>query len=76
MVLSQNQHPKPSDFVPHVVPNVWGTILERCRTVWGTRNLAKVLNLNCAWTNKIAQHQSAGDGAQPKLFGASSTQQA
>ena len=53
-------HSKPSDFVLHVVPDVWDTLLERgLRFVqWRrTRNLVKKRDPICAWTNEIAQHQ-------------------
>ena len=51
---------KPSDLVLHVVPDVWGTLLERgLRFVQRrrTRNSAKKRDPICAWTNGIAQHQ-------------------
>ena len=57
------RHPKSSDFVLHLVTNVWGTLLghglrfaQRSRT----RNSVKERDPICAWTNGIAQHQSAG----------------
>ena len=51
---------KLSDLVLHMVPNVWGTLLERgLRFVQRrrTRNSAKERDPICAWTNGIAQHQ-------------------
>ena len=49
--------------VLHVVPDVRDTLLERSlRFVQRrhTRNLVKEPDPICAWTNGIAQHQSAG----------------
>ena len=57
------RHPKPSDLVLHVVPDVWGTLLVhglRFALRRHTRNLVKERDPICAWTNGIAQHQSAG----------------
>ena len=51
---------KPSDLVLHVVPDVWGTLLEHgLRFVQRRRacNSAKERDPICAWTNGIAQHQ-------------------
>ena len=47
----------------HVVPDVWGTLLERGLQFVQrrhTRNSVKERDPICAWTNGIAQHQFAG----------------
>ena len=57
------RHPKPSDFMLHMVPDVWGTLLVhglRFAQRRHTRNSVKERDPICAWTNGIAQHQSAG----------------
>ena len=57
-------HPKPSDLLLHVVPDVCGTRLERgLRFVQRrrTRDSVKERDPICAWTNGIAQHQSSGN---------------
>ena len=49
--------------VLHVVPDVWGTLLVhglRFALRLHTRNSVKERDPICAWTNEIAQHQSAG----------------
>ena len=57
------RHPKPSDLVLHVVPDAWNTLLE-CGLRFAQRRLTcnsvKERDPICAWTNGIAQHQSAG----------------
>ena len=64
MLLNQHRvlHSKPSDLVLHVVPDVWDTLLEhglRFVQRHRTRNSVKERDPICAWTNGIAQHQSA-----------------
>ena len=57
------RHQKPSDLVLHVMPDVWGTLLERGLLLVQrrcTRNSVKKQDPICAWTNGIAQHQSSG----------------
>ena len=56
------RHPKPSDLFLHVVPDVQGTLLEHgLRFVQRRhiRNSVKKRDPISAWTNGIAQHQSA-----------------
>ena len=50
MLLSQYRHPKPSDLVLRVVPDVWGTLLER-----GLRfvQCTDALLLNDGWRYKM-----------------------
>ena len=57
-------HQKPSDFVLHVVLDIWGTLLRRgLRFVqWRrTRNSVKERDSTCAWINGVALHQYSGD---------------
>ena len=72
---NRSRHLEISDFVLHVVSDVWDTLLRRglrfvqcCRT----RNAVKKQDPICAWTNRNAHQQSAVDWAKPKLFVASS----